>query len=157
MASALTTLQFRQKRIILNIAPVIAAGIGEQQMDVDVTSQRLQRLQIDRRQRRDATDKDPFGQIFRRAFRLIQRLDKSRIEVGAVPFRLAQGLGITHQIAPQCGLPALRLAQPLNGFAALPAVEPVGTIDQILVEQIGHAGAELKQFTLIAIVMKIVA
>jgi len=44
MTPTLAALQLSQKGIILNIAPVIAAGIGKQQMNIYVASQRLQRL-----------------------------------------------------------------------------------------------------------------
>ncbi len=43
-ATALAALQLREEGVILNIAPVVAAGIGEQQMNIDMAAQRLQRL-----------------------------------------------------------------------------------------------------------------
>ena len=138
-ATPLAALQLRQEGVILNIAPVIATGIGKQQMNIDMAAKRLQRLEIDRRQGGDAADKDALWQAGRRMLGSLQRVNKARVEIGAVPFRLSQRLGVGHQIAPERRLPQLRIAQSLYQLALLPAIQPVGAIDQILVKEIGNA------------------
>ena len=74
-----------------------------------------------------------------------------------MPQRLAQLGGIFHQRFPQRRLPLLRLSQTVNALVSLPAHQPLRAINQILVVEIRHSGGQLKQFTLVAIVMQVVA
>ena len=78
-----------EKRRVFDIAPVVATGVSKQQMHINMFAQRLQGLQVDRRQRGDAADKDARRQPGRRLFRRFKPGDKALIEVGAVPVGLA--------------------------------------------------------------------
>lgn len=74
-----------------------------------------------------------------------------------MPQRLAQLSGIFHQRFPQRRLPLLRVSKPVNALVGLPAHQPLGAINQILVIEIRHSGGQLKQLALVAIVVQIVA
>jgi hypothetical protein len=77
--AALAGEQLCQKRRIFNVAPVVAAGVGEQNIYIDMLTQRLQRLQIDRRQRRNPADKDARRQPGGRLFGGLKRADKALV------------------------------------------------------------------------------
>lgn len=68
--------QLRQERRILNVSPVVAAGVGKQYVDIDMLTQRLQRLKIDRRQRGNPADEDARRQPGGRFVRFFQVLIK---------------------------------------------------------------------------------
>ena len=74
-----------------------------------------------------------------------------------MPQRLAQLGGIFHQRFPQRRLPLLRIAQAVHALVGLPAHQPLGAINQILVIEIGDSGGQLEQLTLVAIVVQVVA
>ncbi|SVK49189.1 Uncharacterised protein [Acinetobacter baumannii] len=118
--------------------------------------QRLQRLQIDRRQRRDAADKHPRRQTGRTRCCLLQRVDKAAIQIGAVPFRLPQFARVLHQPHPERRLPLLSLGQTVDALATLPALQPLRAINQILVEKVGNPAGQLVDFSLVAVIGEIV-
>ena len=74
-----------------------------------------------------------------------------------MPQRLAQFSSIFHQRFPQRRLPLLSLAWPVYALAGLPAHQPLGTINQILVIEIRHSRRQLEQLALVAIIAQIVA
>ena len=108
-ASSLARHQPRKPAFILNVAPVLATRIGKEDMYVDVFTQRTQRLQIHRRQRRDAADKHARGQPGWSLSAVFQYGDKPLVEVCTVPLRLAKFLSVFHQRFPERRLPDLRL------------------------------------------------
>ena len=85
VVAALARHQFGKKRRIFNIAPVVATGVSEEYIDIDVLAQRLQGLQIHRRQRGDAADKAPRRQPGWRLVSIFQRADKALVQISAVP------------------------------------------------------------------------
>ncbi|CVE00861.1 Uncharacterised protein [Serratia marcescens] len=156
VVTALAALQAGQESVILNIAPIVATGVGEHQVDIYMPPQRLQRLQIDRRQRRDTADKHPRRQTGRAGFCLLQRVDKSAVQIGAVPFRLPQLARVLHQPRPERRLPLLSLRQAVDALTALPALQPLRAINQILVEQVGDPAGQLVNLALVTVIGQIV-
>ena len=132
--------------MIQNIAPIVQTRIGDEQMHGNPATQRLQRLHIAGRQGRDAKDEDARRQTITTDLRRGQGVDKFLVEIGSVIPGRRQLQGAGHQLAPQLGLPMLALdaaqfsPQPLT---LLPAGNPVGTVDQVLVKEIGYLLAEL--------------
>ena len=153
----LTRQQLRQKRRILNVSPVVAAGVGKQYVDIDMLTQRLQGLKIDRRQRGNPADEDARRQPGGRFVRFFQGTDKALVEIGAVPLRLPQLGGVAHQRLPQRRLPLLGIAETFHPLAGLPAHQPLRAIDEVLVIKVRHPGGQLKQLALVAVITQILA
>ena len=59
VVAALAGEQLCQKCRIFNVAPVVAARVSEENIYIDMLTQRLERLQVYRRQRRNPADKHP--------------------------------------------------------------------------------------------------
>lgn len=120
-------------------------------------TQRLQRLQIDRRQRGNPADEDARRQPGRRFIRLFRGADKALVEIGAVPLRLPQLGGVAHQRFPQRRLPLLGVAEAINPLVGFPAHQPLRAIDQVLVIKVRDPGGQLKQLALVAVIAQILA
>ncbi len=153
-------LETRQRLAIQQIPPVVAAGVGDEQVHLYLrpTTKGQQRLHIARRQRRDAEHKYPLRQLARQIGGALQLVDKLLVEVGSVVAARRERQRAGHQLAPQLGLPILTAHpgqfQP-QSFALFPAGDPVRPVDQILVKQIRYLLAELPQPDLLGIPGKI--
>ena len=153
-------LQPSQGLAIQQVPPVVAAGVGDEQMHLHLGSaaEGQQGLHIARRQRRDAEYEDPLRQPARQLPGALQLVDKLLVEVGSVVAARGERQGAGHQLAPQLRLPILtaHLGQfEPQSLPLLPAGDPVRPVDQILVKEIRYLLAELPQPNLFGILGRI--
>ena len=155
-----------------DIAPVMAAGIGDHQIDVHHPGQRMQCIQRLARQRRDTEHEQAWrqwmttcrGQCLQRA----RRRDEATMQGGAVMLAAA-GWRIGQHRAPQCRLPLLAVRQVVGqqigrqlacglltreGIPevvvfqpALPTAYPLGAIVEVLIEQVRQLAGQLPLLT----------
>ena len=88
---------------------------------------------------------------------LSQSLQKTVMHIGPMPRGLAQFGGSGHQCPPQFGLPGLVLSDLVGVDLLLPLVNPVGTVNQVLVEDVGDFARELKFADILRIIRKVLA
>ena len=113
-----------------DIAPVFPTGIEQEQVDFRMPRQPGQQIQIRGRQRGHADDGDPLRQAAAVEIAAGQRCGE--LFLHPRPMRRPA----PRQPPPQLGLPVIFLAR-------LPFSDPVGPIDQILVETVGDAIGQL--------------
>ncbi|MNP18141.1 hypothetical protein D3C76_1106010 [compost metagenome] len=133
-----------------DIGPVVAAWVVYAQQYLTETRQACQRFQGLGRQRRDTEHDHPRWQPCRRLLQAVDALDETLVYPGAA-LRHALLANILQQCSPQLGLPAVAWRQNFalaagrvdDVLATGPVLEPIGTVDLVLVEQVGQALGEL--------------
>ena len=140
-----------QFALLDDVGPVMAAGIGDHQQHLGKARQRGERLQRLLRQRRHAEHHDAPGQPRWPCIQCRYALDERLVHGGAMAAHRRRAHVIEQQ-PPQSRLPALvrrqwraAVAQGIVQVVApvFPLVQPVGAVDLVLVEQVGHARGQL--------------
>ncbi len=126
----------------LDVAPILLTGIEQEQMNVNVARQGRQQRDIQRRQGGDADDTDPFRQLA--AVEVAAGQPRVEPRLRPHPMRLAAA----RQPPPQFRLPVILLAR-------FPARDPVGPVDQILVEAVGDAAGQFVAAEFVAAIAQI--
>ena len=138
---------------------MILAGIEHAEQNLGVAPDHRQRLQRLRRERRNAEYDDSAWQGRRSPISIQQMLDKAGVDAGtAVTQALDTYVG-------QHGTPERRLPQLLFGKRAIaftrqtnailtggPVIEPIGTVDLVLVKQVSQTLGQLVAFAAVAVI-----
>ena len=125
-----------------DVAPVFLAGIQHEQMQIHMTRQFRQQVQVQRWQRRHADDGDPLRQAAAIEIAIVQRL--AELFLHSHPVRRAR----PRQPSPQFGLPVVLLAR-------FPLLDPVRAINQVLIETVGDTASQFVAAKIVAVVTEV--
>ena len=145
-------LHAQQLAPVNGIGPVVAARVGHGQHHLGVACQCIQKAQHGQRHMAEAKQHHARRHLHTGGRRLAQGAQYQGLQGGARCgfFRLRQ---VLHNRAPQQGLPLLPSGQGLLRLAQLgqhimprlPRLQPVCTVDLVLVEQVGQPLCQLQQ------------
>ena len=158
LASALGAQQLAP---VHDVAPVVAAGVGQGQDHLAVRRQRCQGLQRGRRHLAHAKGCDPLGHGLRHRLATGQVLQKLLMQARAYALLLCCAQGSEHR-APQRSLPALVVGQRLRCaigqkhmvVPGSPGVQPVAAVVLVLVVEVRQLVTELQQARGIVVLQK---
>ena len=138
---------------------MILTGIEYAEQNLGVASDDRQRFQCLRRERRNAEYDDPARQGRRSPISAEQMLDKAWVDAGAAVTQALDAY-IRQHGTPERGLPQFLFGKRAIAFtrqtdAVLtggPVIEPIGTVDLVLVKQVSQTLGQLVAFAAVAVI-----